>query len=181
MLDYRIFRSPSDVDQWVSQIYSEQQLKELSIHNDMDSPLSLYKGNGHKAINYWIRKKLSKYLVQYRIPELNQMLCKYSIPENLTVFRFVDWKEFLILHWNTLFGRSYAYPGFLSTTLLKDYYSMENIRNGRLVIEFQVDKGCSGVYLPEVVKENPEYEILFPHHCIIKRTGWAKYAITRHV
>ena len=111
------------------------------------------------------------------LPSLQNLLHSHLIPENLVVYRFVDWREFAILLWNTRLGQCYTYPGFLSTTLLKDHYNMEEIKRGRTIIELHVPEGCPGAYLPEVVTYNPEFEILFPHSCSIRRIRWRKYEI----
>lgn len=177
MKNYRIFHTPSEVEVWVQQHYTTQEIDELTVQNDLDSPLAYYKGNGFKCINYTIRKGYPDSRDPIDIPGLNQLLHKYKIPDDLMVYRFVDWIEFFVLLWNTRFGKSFSYPGFLSTTLLKDHYSMEDIKNGRAIIELHVHAGCPGTYLPEVRRERPEFEILFPHHCSIRRIGWRKYEI----
>lgn len=177
MTKFHIFRIPSEVEEWVSQHYTQSDLDELTIQNDLDSPLTWYKGNGFKYMNYTIRKGFSNSTDLIDIPGLQRLLCRYCIPENLVVYRFVDWQEFAILMWNTRFGRHYSYPGFLSTTLLKDHYGLAAIKNGRVAVEFYVPAGCPGTYLPEVVTRNPEFEVLFPHHCSIRRIGWRKYEI----
>ena len=177
MKNYRTFHTPSEVEEWVSQHYTTQEIDELTIQNDLESPLAYYKGNGFKCINYTIRKGYPDSRDPIDLPRLQRILYEYSIPEDLLVYRFVDLRELFILLWNTRFGRHYSYPGFLSTTLLWDHYSMEDIKNGRTIIEFYVHTGCPGTYLPEVKKEPPEFEILFPHHCAIRRIGWRKYEI----
>lgn len=177
MTNYRIFHTPPEVEAWVQQHYTVQEIDELTVQNDLDSPLAYYKGSAYKYMNQIIRKGYAENTDLFDLPGLNQLLHRRHIPENLVVYRFVDWKEFLILLWNTRFRKTYSYPGFLSTTLLKDHYSMGYIRNGRTIIELYVPAGCPGTYLPEVVKENPEFEILFPHHCSIRRIGWRKYEI----
>ena len=177
MTNHRIFHTPSEIEDWVNQHYTSQELQELTMQNNLDSPLAWYKGNGFKCMNYTIRMGFPNSTDPIDLPALQSLLHEHHIPENLVVYRFVDWREFLILLWNTRFGRHYSYPGFLSTTLLKDHYNMEDIKAGRTIIELYVPADCPGTYLPEVVKENPEFEILFPHHCSIRRISWRKYEI----
>ena len=177
MKNYRTFHTPSEVEEWVSQHYTQSELDELNIRNDLDSPLAWYKGNGFKRMNYTIRMGFPNSNDPIDLPSLQNLLHSHLIPENLVVYRFIDWREFAILLWNTRLGRCYTYPGFLSTTLLKDHYSMEEIKHGRTIIELHVPKGFPGAYLPEVVTYNPEFEILFPHSCSIRGIGWRKYEI----
>lgn len=145
--------------------------------DNIDSPLADYKGSGYRRMNQIVRMGYPDNQDIFDIPALQSLMTKYHIPENIVVYRFVDIKELLILQFKTAFGRIYEYPQFLSTTLLKNEYSMDYIKKGRIVIEFQVEKGCHGAYLTEVVDENPEFEILFPHHTPVKRVGWKKYAV----
>ena len=177
MTNHRIFRTPFEVEDWVNQHYTAPELQELTMQNDLDAPLAYYKGSAYKCMNQIIRKGYPENTDLFDLPGLQSLLHKHRIPENLVVYRFVDWREFLILLWNTRFRKTYSYPGFLSTTLLKDHYSMDAIKNGRTIIELYVPAGCPGTYLPEVVKEHPEFEILFPHSCSIRRIGWKKYEI----
>ena len=177
MKNYRTFHTPFEVEAWVSQHYTQAELDELNMRNDLDSPLAYYKGSAYKYMNQIIRKGYPDNTDLFDLPGLQCLLHKYRIPEDLVTYRFVDWMELAVLAWNTRLGNHYSYPGFLSTTLLKDHYSMEEIKHGRTIIELHVPKGCPGAYLPEVVTYNPEFEILFPHSCSIRRIGWRKYEI----
>jgi hypothetical protein len=177
MTQFRRFISPSEVEFWVKQNYTNDDLSELSAKENIESTLCYYKGGASKFINSLIRQGCGDYMDMLDLSALQGQLMKYKIQERIVVYRFVDFKEFLILHKKTLFGQKYAYPEFLSTTLLKDQYSMDEIKHGRFVIELFIEKQTHGAYLPEVVRQNPEFEVLFPHHTYLKRLNWKRFYV----
>ena len=56
MKNYRTFHTPFEVEAWVSQHYTQAELDELNMRNDLDSPLAYYKGSAYKYMNQIIRK-----------------------------------------------------------------------------------------------------------------------------
>lgn len=175
---YHSFTNKFDVNNWVSLNYSKEQIESLIIKNDLESPLAYYKGSCYGKINKAIREGNQDSMELFNIPSLQNFLLTFSIPNNIIVYRFVDIKEFLILNWNTLCKKTYYYPGFLSTTLLKDEYGMDDKKKERIAIKIYVEKNCKGTYIPEVNPEYPEFEILFSRHISIKKLGWKQFIIT---
>ncbi len=172
---YLQLNTPGEVVSWVEKHYTKEQLTSFTVRKDIDSPLDDYKGSGYRRINEIIRYASNSEI--FDITGLQSMLLNTYIPENIIAYRFVDIREYFILLWNTRRGYIYKYPGFLSTTLLKNFYSMEYIKNGRITIKLFVDKECHGMYLPDVVARNPEYEILFAHHIMIERVRLRQFRI----
>lgn len=174
MLEFKRFTSPQDVDVWVAKHFNENQLMEFSAKDNLDSALGTYKCSGYRWINEGIR---IGGINSNEVLELQKMLMQQAIPESIQTFRFVSPKELSILIWKTRRRHAFNYPGFLSTTLLPEYYSMNYIKDKRILISFFIEKGVSGMYLPEVNPNMPEFEILFPHHLKIKRIQWNQYLI----
>lgn len=172
---YLQLNTPGEVVSWVEKHYTKEQLTSFTVRKDIDSPLDDYKGSGYRRINEIIRYASNSEI--FDITGLQSMLLNTYIPENIIAYRFVDIREYFILLWNTRRGYIYKYPGFLSTTLLKKFYSMEYIKNGRITIKLFVDKESHGMYLPDVVARNPEYEILFAHHIMIERVRLRQFRI----
>lgn len=175
--DYIQLNTPGEVVSWVEKHYTNEQLTSFTVRKGIDSPLDDYKGSGYRRINEIIRYGYVSDSEIFDIVGLQSMLLNTYIPENIIAYRFVDIREYFILLWNTRRGYIYKYPGFLSTTLLKKFYSMEYIKNGRITIKLFVDKECHGMYLPDVVARNPEYEILFAHYTTIERVSLRQFRI----
>ena len=176
MNKYRSFSSPQEVEEWVRKTYSKQELQDLTIEHNSESPLFDYKGNAYKVINAMLRQGCIE-SQDYNIFGLQAVLKSKSIPENILVYRYVGIRELLILHWYTICGKEYIYPSFLSTTLLKDFYSMDNVKRCRFAINLLVMKGSHGAYIPEINPDLPEYEILFPYHVKLKRLHWNLFLV----
>lgn len=180
--DYKRFTSPEDVKTWVSSHYTQKQLDEFDMNLHMDGPISDYKGSGYRAMNEIIRAG-----AKYGITELNSagydilglqgQLMKMKTPENIIATRFINMKELLIIRKATCFGKAMIYNGFLSTTLLKEYYSMDDKKHGRIPISLFIPVGTPGMYLPEVNPNCPEYEFLLPYGVKLKHIGNMKYII----
>lgn len=181
MKQYKEFSSPEEVNVWVQDNYSKEELDFLDVVKNSDSPLSYYKGNYYKVINQYLRMGLEERQDTYDIVGVKAMIEQYKIPENLSVIRFIDIREFICLVWNTRFGKKYVYPCFLSTTLLRKYYAMDEIKRHRLAITILVPEGMPGIYIPEVNADSPEYEVLFPYRIKLKRISWRKYIIENEV
>ncbi len=181
MEQYKEFSSPEEVNKWVADNYSKADLNYLNVVENSDSPLSYYKGNYYKIINKYLRMGLEEKQTIYDIVGIKAMIEQYKIPENLSVIRFIDIREFICLVWNTCFGKRCEYPCFLSTTLLRKYYAMDEIKRGRFTITILVSEGTPGIYIPEVNADSPEYEVLFPYRIKLKRISWRKYIIENEV
>lgn len=176
MNQYRSFSSPKEVEAWISRTYSKLELQDLTRESNPDSPLFDYKGNAYKVINTMLRNG-SMQSQDYDISGLQTLLKSKTIPENIQVYRYVDLRELLTLHWHTVCGKEYLYPSFLSTTLLKDFYSMDNIKRCKFAIMLLVMKGSHGTYIPEINPDLPEYEILLPYHIKLKRLHWNLFLV----
>ena len=170
---YPTLSSPEDVDLWVARCYTEEELDELSAAYSQDSPLANYKGGLSHHMNAIARVHGEA----EGVADLQKLLLSKTIREPIAVYRFVCFGELLRLWWYTQRNKLYEYPHFLSTTLLKNHYSMENIKRNRLPIMIGIPQGIPGTFLPEVNPEQPEFEILLPHHLQVSRISWNKYVI----
>lgn len=177
MQNYRLFSSPKEVNEWIELNYTKDELEKLQVKKHLDSPLADYKGNAYSIMNEYIRHQWEDKQSDYDIIGLQNLLLSRVLCESIMVFRFVSVKELFLLFINTLFGKEYEYPAFLSTTLLKDYYAMDYIRKGRIAIKIYIPQGTKGTYIPEVNSELPEYEMLFPYRLKLKRISWNVYEI----
>lgn len=171
---FREFHVPEDVRQWVSLHYSAEQLAIVTVGIGVDSPLADYKGGFFRIMNEYLRAGATK-SEDYDIVGLQTMLLGCNLPDDIVVYRYVSLKEWLTIRFCTLRGATYTCPTFFSTTLLKKYYSMLDIKYGRLPIKILAPRGTPGTYLSEVNLEMAEYEILFAHHCSLKRNGFMSY------
>ena len=115
--------------------------------------------------------------IEKRINGLYDLLNTYKLDESVITYRYVCGKELIALVKGTLFKRIYKYPGFLSTSLLPNHYSMDDIKRKRLLIKILVPKGTYGIIVPEIVPERPEYELLMPCGLYIKRLCLKEYMV----
>lgn len=180
--DYIRFSSPEILKTWVDSHYSQTQLDEFDANLHVDDPISDYKGGASQRINEAIRVCTKHGITDIKlegidISGLQTQLTKMKVSKNIVATRFTDLKELCIIRKATLFGRAMVYNGFISTTLLKEYYSMEDIKRGRIPISLYVPAGTSGMYLPEVNPEHPEYEFLLPYGMKLKHIGYMKYLV----
>lgn len=176
MIEYKAFSTPKEVTQWVSSSYSPTQLSKLDVKNNLGSPLSDYKGNAYRIMNQYLR---DGYTIcnDYDIDGLQAILLSCSLPDSIVTYRYVSKRDWLKIYLGTMFGKIYQNPIFLSTTLLKKYYSMEEIKVRRICIKIYVPMGAPGTYIPEVNPNSPEFEVLFAHHSKLKRNGFKGYHI----
>ena len=168
---FRIFNIPEEVVEWTNDHYTDQELESLDIKNNLNTPLADYKGSGYHGMNEYIRFGCIDDQDVFDIKGLQSFLSSKKLKDSVQVYRFVDVRELVILLWNTRGNKVYEYPGFLSTTLLKEYYSMSYIRQKRVAISIRIPKGTHGTYVAEVNPKMPEYEILLPYHTKLKRIG----------
>lgn len=176
------FKTEADVEDWAKQNYSEEQLCRLKVSRTFNSKvpwaLAAYKGNLSEKINGILRDDPCKIETDERLKEFQDLICSYSIPTEVTVYRFVSSKEYCWLDSATRFGKICVYNGFLSTTLLGDRYRELYSRvHRRILIQIDVPKGTKGTYLPEVNPDMPEFEVLFPHGTRLKKVWFNKYTI----
>ena len=177
MTGYKKFNSPQEVSIWVASNYSEAEIFQLDVRKNIASPLGDYKGNAYRKINYIIRHGGERNQELYDIEGIQSLLHSHKIPENIMAVRYVDLHEFLILLWNTRWHRTYIHPQFLSTTLLKDAFSMDYLKKWRIPINIQIPQGTYGAFLPEVIPDNPEFEVLLPYRMLITRIKFNLYHI----
>lgn len=119
-----------EVKEWLEANYTKEERHLLDVQKNAASPLVDYKGNYYAKINDLIRNGKEKIQSIYDIEGMKTCLCSFRICEDIMSFRYVDLKELLIILWKTNGGRSYIYPQFLSTTLLKDAFSMDYLKKG---------------------------------------------------
>ncbi len=175
---YRRFTTPSDVFEWVGTHYSQDELDQFDVKKNPGHPLTWYKGGLYKDINTVIRRGWIDSYSTVDIDAIQEQLLQMHIAENITVTRFTSFKEYGYLYWHTMFRKTLEYPGFLSTTMLKDNYAMDEIRRWRIPISIYIPAGAPGMYLPEVNPSSPEYEILLPYHTKIQRITSDKYIVS---
>jgi len=175
--NFKELHTPEEVDAWVSKSYSDTQLKYFDLNKQpLLSPLSLYTGSISNRINTSLRKgALCDGFSHFE--GLKFDLCQNTLPESITTWRYVTLQEMLSLWWATVFGRVYVNPAFVSTTLLRDFFSSQACSNG-IVIRINAPKGTPGMYITELNNAAiAEYEVLFAHHLSFKRTGKLTYEI----
>ena len=177
MQNFKEFQTPEEVDAWVSKSYSDTQLKYFDLNKQpLLSPLSLYTGSISNRINTLLRKgALSDGFSHFEGLQFD--LCRNTLPESITTWRYVTLQEMLSLCRATMFGKVYVNPAFVSTTLLRDYFSGQACSNG-IVIRINAPKGSPGMYITELNNAAiAEYEVLFAHHLSYKPTGKLTYEI----
>ncbi len=174
---FRIFNIPEEVVEWTNDHYTDQELESLDIKNNLNIPLADYKGSGYHGMNEYIRLGYIENQEVFDIKGLQNFLNTKILKDSIQVYRFVDAKELVTLWWNTRRNKQYFYPGFLSTTLLKEHYSMPYIREKRVAITIKIPKGTHGTYVAEVNPKMPEYEILLPYHTKLKRIGFMTFEV----
>lgn len=178
---YHRFSTPDEVQTWVQQYYTYEELKELEelekVEDMKISALLFYKGNGYRHMNYCVRNGITDTNGIVDVNSLQQLLLSKRIKESIEVYRFIDFNELIILLRNTSRKHTFEFPSFLSTTLLWEYYSMEDIKRGRFRISIRIPEGTAGTYLPEINHDRPEYEILLPHHLKLRRINWTSFEI----
>ncbi len=140
------------------------------------SPLSLYAGSISGKINASLRKGVLSDSFSH-FEGLQYDLCQNTLPESLTVWRYIAFQEMFFLWMATAFGKTYINPAFVSTTLLRNFFSGQARGNG-IVIRIDAPKGTPGMYITELNNAAiAEYEVLFAHHLAFKRTGILTYEI----
>ncbi len=110
--------------------------------------MSLYTGSISNRINTSLRKgALCDGFSHFEGLQFD--LCQNTLPESITTWRYVTLQEMLSLWWATIFGRVYVNPAFVSTTLLRDFFSGQACSNG-IVIRINAPKGTPGMYITEL-------------------------------
>lgn len=128
-------------------------------------------------IDLELRARLEDQETDYDITGLNAFISSFSVNTDLISYRYVSFKEYITLLRNTLFKRTYEYPCFLSTTLIDNLYSMDDIKYKRLLIKILIPKGTNGIILPEVNPKNPEFELLLPYRIKLQRVAVKTFMI----
>lgn len=177
MQKFKEFYTPEEVDAWAAKSYSNIVLDYFDLNKQPPlSPLSLYAGSMSNRINISLRKgALSDTFSHFE--RLQYDLCQNTLPESITVWRYITFQELFLLWWETAFGKIYVNSAFVSTTLLRNFFSGQARRNG-IVIRIDAPKGSPGMYITELNNAViAEYEFLFAHHLAFKRTGKFTYEI----
>lgn len=168
---FKEFFTPQEVDVWVSKNYSNEVRDYFDLNKQPTlSPLSLYTGSMSSRINDLLRRGILNNDFTH-FEGLQYDLCRNTLPESITVWRYITFKELVHLWKATVFGKTYINPAFVSTTLLRDHFSGQARRNG-IVIQIDTPKGTPGVYVKELNNAAiAEYEVLLAHHLAFKRKG----------
>ncbi len=177
MNTYKRFETPSDVEKWVNSVYSKTELLETDVKHTNIQALTEYKGGLYRVMNEYLRKGIEDIQQDYDIQGLQLFLKSRTIKESIMAYRFISIKEWCWLLWKTYCHKETVYPAFLSTTLLKKYYSMDEIKRNRIAVEIKIPKGVNGTYISEVNPYLPEYEFLLPHHIRMKRVGFKSFEV----
>ena len=109
---YKEFKTPQEVEEWVTKHYTKDELWEFDCLRNENSPVGDYKGGLYNHMNrcLWL-VGIEKYN-EYDAQELQKALIRHTIPESTTVTRFVSLKEWLALIKNTMFHKEYFYRSF---------------------------------------------------------------------
>lgn len=177
MKEFKEFYIPEEVDEWVATNCSDSVIQYFDLNKQhLLSPLSLYTGSISSKINNSLRRgNLTDDFSHFE--GLQYDLCQNTIPENITVWRYINFQEMFLLWRKTMFGRTYVNPAFVSTTLLREHFSGQ-ARNNGIVIRIDVPKNTPGAYITELNNAViAEYEVLFPHHLSFKRKDIFTYEI----
>lgn len=176
---YKNFSNSQEVREWVLDNYSCAELDEVDVTKNKDTPLYDYKGGFYRIMNEYLRGGFEEEQTEYDIKGLQTFLKSRWITENIEVYRYVGIGEFLSLIKGTRRRQLYEYPCFLSTTMLKNEFSMQEIKEHRLCIRIRIPNGTEGTYIQEVNPYMPEYEILIPYRKKLKRINLFTYEITK--
>jgi len=166
---YKRFKTPEEVVMWVHENYSHDQLDEFDMRKHIDDPIADWKGSSYRRINELIRADRWEEYENIDIAGLQKQLLNMTVADDICASRFVDFYEYCFLLIETRFRRVAEYKGFLSTTLLKNYYSMDDIKRNRITIDILIPKGTPGMFIPEVNPKRPEFEFLMPLGLHIRR------------
>lgn len=176
MKEYKKFDSPQHVCNWITKVYSQQTLDSFDLNKQsFCSPLTYYAGSMADLINSALRRGIQEHPV-YHYECLQSNLLRQQLPDNIITYRFVSIKELLYLWFKTMFNKSYENPGFISTTLLPQYYTGQ-AKGGRIRITIYAQQGSHGMYITELKNAITEYEILFAHHTYMARKGLLKFEL----
>lgn len=75
-----------------------------------------------------------------------------------------------------MWNKKYEHPSFFSTTLLREHYSIEDIRHRKSIIKIWIPKGTQGTYIQEINPDRSEYEVLLLYHLKLRRI-WNTYEV----
>ena len=83
-IQYKTFSSPEEVADWVKQCYTQNELTELSVLINSDSPLADYKGGLYRVMNQYLRLHCETYQSDYDIVGLQKLLLSRRLPSTVT-------------------------------------------------------------------------------------------------
>ena len=174
--EYIKFDTPKSVSEWTTKAYSQQLLDYFDLNKQaICSPLIWYTGSMATRINKFLRKGILENSI-FHFELLQADLCQQELPDNVVVYRYISVSESLHLWKNTMFGKIYENPCFISTTLLPKYFTGQ-AKDGRILITIYAPKGSRGMYITELKNAIVEYEVLFAHHTNMVRKGLFEFEI----
>lgn len=175
--EFKELFTPKDVTTWVSKNYSGLELESFDLNKQPPlSPLSFYTGSMSGKINTLLRRGILSDNFSH-FEGLQYDLCNKTLPDSISLWRYISPKEMFLLWTSTVLGRTYTNPTFVSITLLRGSFSGQ-ARSNPIVIRINAPKGAPGMYITELDGAViAEYEVLFAHHLTFKRTGMLTYEI----
>ena len=153
-MNYRVFNEAVTAEQWAWKHYGD--ILNLDPESDLYNLIFSYTGSWYKVLNRLMRILPAidsedyetidfKDYVEEReaIVFLNSILCSYSLPEPIVVYRFAHFSDIVKMSGHHVLWKDVCFTdkAFVSTTLVKD-----------LLISFGKENGCScilKIYLPQ--------------------------------
>lgn len=103
--EIREFSMPEEVGRWVSTSFSDTDIQHFDLNKQPPlSPLTLYTGSMSEKINASLRRgELSNSFSHFE--GLQYDLFQNTIPEHITVWRYITFQEMFLLWRKTAFGK----------------------------------------------------------------------------
>lgn len=158
---YREFKSAEESETWAWQHYAN--LLGLPPEDELYKMISSYTGSYYKAYNKLLRTCPPLDSIEFRkinfedyadlveeIYKISRTLKNYSLPENITVYRFSHKKDIRKLCGKKIFcvGMEFSDKAFFSTTLVKD--KLERFRKENrcdCLLKLYLPQGFPGAYV----------------------------------
>lgn len=163
--EYREFDSAEEVEIWARKHYDS--LLALPKENEVHKMISGYTGQYYKWYNTLLRYHLPVDSKEYRkidpegkrddikedikeIQKIKEVLCKYSLPENIIVYRLTHKKDIKVLCNGRpiRIGAEFSDKAFYSTTLIRSLLRNFGWQNHcDCVLKLYLPKGLPGAYV----------------------------------
>lgn len=158
---YRKFHTAAEAEKWAGVHYAE--LLSLSPEDELHKLIFSYTGSWYKCLNRLLRAcppldspdfdriNFDKYKDEKQeILKLNNVLNRYSLPENIIVYRFTHLGDVLKMTGKRILrkGLCFSDKAFVSTTLVKEL--LEQFSRGNrctCVLKICLPKGMPGAYV----------------------------------